>query len=98
MPGYPPPDAGLPDVALGGLGLAELIRPGTLDAVLAVPYRQACSADLAEPLGVLDFFDVAAFLSAFSGGEALADYAPPFGVYDFFDVAAYLSRFSAGCP
>lgn len=98
MPGYTPPDAGLPDVALGGLGLAELIRPGTLDAVLAVPYRQACSADLAEPLGVLDFFDVAAFLSAFSGGEALADYAPPFGVYDFFDVAAYLSRFSAGCP
>lgn len=97
-PAYRPPDAGLPDVALGGLGLAELIRPGTIDAVLAVPYRGPCAADLAEPRGVLDFFDIAAFLAAFSAGDAAADYAQPFGVFDFFDVSAYLARFSAGCP
>ncbi len=98
LPAYRPADAGLPDVAVGGLGLAELIRPGTLDAVLAVPYRFACAADLALPEGVLDFFDIAAFLAAFSAGDAMADYAPPFGVFDFFDVSVYLSRFSAGCP
>lgn len=36
-PAYQPNTAGLPDVALGALALAELIKPGFLDAVLAPP-------------------------------------------------------------
>jgi hypothetical protein len=47
--------------------------------------------------GVLDFFDVAAFLSAFSDGNMIADLTGD-GVLDFFDVSAFLSAFSAGCP
>ena len=35
---YLPNSAGLPDVALGALGLAELIAPGTAATVLAAPY------------------------------------------------------------
>lgn len=97
-PAYTPTDAGLPDVAVGALGLAELIKPGTADAVLAVPYRPACPADLAPPVGVLDFFDLAAFLGAFSRQDSAADLARPFGQFDFFDVSAYLRAFNAGCP
>ena len=97
-PGYEPDSAGLPDVALGALGLAELIKPGTAAAVLAVAYQSPCPADLSPPAGVLDFFDIAAFFEAFSAHDDRADLAAPFGVFDFFDVIAYLDRFSAGCP
>lgn len=47
--------------------------------------------------GSLDFFDVSAFLNAFSGGEPLADLTGD-GNLDFFDVSAFLNAFSAGCP
>ena len=66
--------------------------------VVEVPFRLgACVADFVEPFGVLDFFDVAAFLSAFAGGDLAADLTGD-GVLDFFDVLAFLSAFSAGCP
>lgn len=58
----------------------------------------ACPADLAPPEGVLDFFDIAALLNAFSSHDPAADFAPPTGVFDFFDVSAYLAAFSSGCP
>lgn len=45
---YLPNSAGLPDVALGALGLSELIQPGAVDAVLAVRYPtvEQCPVDL----------------------------------------------------
>jgi len=55
-------------------------------------------ADLAEPCGVLNFFDVTAFLSAFNNQEPVADLAAPFGVFNFFDVSAFLTSFVNGCP
>ena len=55
-------------------------------------------ADLAPPLGSLDFSDVVAFLSAFGAMDPAADLAPPFGSFDFSDVVAFLSAFGAGCP
>jgi len=97
-PGFSPNDAGLPDVVIGALGLAELIKPGTADAVLAVTYQPRCPADLGEPEGELDFFDVSAFLTAFAAQDSSADFAWPFGQYDFFDVSAFLQAFTAGCP
>ncbi len=58
-----------------------------------------CSpADLAEPYGVLNFFDLAAYMGLFTTQDPGADLAAPFGVFNFFDVAAYLSAFNAGCP
>ncbi len=56
------------------------------------------AADLAEPLGTLDFSDVLAFLTAFAASDAAADLAEPVGVFDFSDVLAFLTAFAAGCP
>lgn len=59
----------------------------------------ACSvADLADPLGQLDFSDVVAFLVAFASLDPSADLAAPIGQWDFSDVVAFLVAFDAGCP
>lgn len=55
-----------------------------------------CIADMNSD-GVLDFFDVSVFLTAFGNEELVADFTSD-GVWDFFDVSAFLSAFSAGCP
>ncbi len=94
-PEFSPNDAGLSDVVLGALGLAELLAAGTTDAVLAVPYQPRCPADLTGD-GVLDFFDISAFLGAFSNGDSVADFTSD-GVFDFFDISAFLQAFIAGC-
>ena len=52
--------------------------------------------DLAEPFGTYNFFDVSAFLSAFSAEQSEADLAAPFGVWNFFDVSAFLGCFTNG--
>lgn len=57
-----------------------------------------CSpADFAQPFGVLNFFDVQAFLQAFSAHATSADMNSD-GVHNFFDMQTFLSLFSAGCP
>jgi hypothetical protein len=58
-----------------------------------------CSAaDLAEPFGTLNFFDVSAFLGAYNSQDPAADLAEPFGTFNFFDISAFLGVFNAGCP
>ncbi len=54
-----------------------------------------CRADLTGD-GVLDFFDITTFLTAFSAQEACGD-ANGDGGFDFFDIADFLGRFGAGC-
>lgn len=57
-----------------------------------------CSdADLAEPFGQLDFFDVSAFLTAYNAADPAADFNGD-GLFDFFDVSSFLTNFNAGCP
>ena len=58
--------------------------------------NDSCPADLNGD-GTLDFFDVSAFLSAFSSMDPSADFDDN-GTFDFFDVSGFLSAFSAGCP
>ncbi|MHA7814809.1 MAG: GC-type dockerin domain-anchored protein [Phycisphaerales bacterium] len=55
-----------------------------------------CPADLTGD-GVLDFFDVSAFLSAYNAQDPAADFTGD-GQFDFFDVSAFLGAYSAGCP
>jgi len=55
-----------------------------------------CAADFTGD-GVLDFFDVSAFLNAFNAMDPAADLTGD-GVYDFFDVSAFLNAYGAGCP
>jgi hypothetical protein len=90
--------------ACTGLGIGEYIgfnSNGQTDAESAQPvgiFRIAtnCLADF-DGDGTLDFFDVSAFLAAFttqqSSGDLNAD-----GSWDFFDVSLFLSAYNAGCP
>ena len=55
-----------------------------------------CSADLNGD-GSLNFFDISAFLSAFSKQSDIADWNND-GMFNFFDVSAFLEAFIAGCP
>jgi len=55
-----------------------------------------CPADLTGD-GVLNFFDVSAFLNAFNANDAAADFDNN-GVWNFFDVSAFLNAYNAGCP
>jgi FG-GAP repeat protein len=55
-----------------------------------------CPADLNGD-GVLDFFDVQAFLGAFAASDPVADFNGD-GIFDFFDIQEFLNLYSAGCP
>lgn len=58
----------------------------------------ACNgADLTSPIGLLNFFDLTAFIAQFNAQEISADLAEPVGVFNFFDVNAYLDLYNAGC-
>ena len=68
----------------------------TAHKVVAYLSRFSCPADLTGD-GVLDFFDVSAFLNAFNAMDPIADFTGD-GAYDFFDVSAFLNAYNAGCP
>lgn len=55
-----------------------------------------CPADLNND-GSLNFFDVQAFLSAYSAHDDVADWNDD-GQFNFFDVQGFLNAYSAGCP
>jgi len=55
-----------------------------------------CPADLTGD-GTLNFFDVSAFLVAYTSMDPIADFTGD-GMYNFFDVSAFLSAYNAGCP
>jgi len=55
-----------------------------------------CTADLNGD-GVLDFFDISAFLTLFSAGDLAADFNGD-GTLDFFDISTFLGTYSSGCP
>lgn len=81
--GVPNADGGNPNNTLGAA------------YVFTVP-AQDCPADLTGD-GSLNFFDVSAFLNAFSSQDPAADFTGD-GSLNFFDVSAFLNAFSAGCP
>lgn len=69
----------------------------TVNAALARGPGSPCSAvDYAEPYGVLDFFDVSAFLAAYNDGAGQADLVYD-GDLNFFDVSVFLQLYSQGC-
>lgn len=56
----------------------------------------ACVADFTGD-GMLNFFDVSAFLIAYGSMNPIADLTGE-GAFDFFDISAFLNAFNAGCP
>ena len=61
-----------------------------------VTVERGCLADLTAD-GVLNFFDVSAFLSAFTSTDPAADFTGD-GQFNFFDVSTFLLAFNTGCP
>lgn len=108
---YQPNSAGLPDVALGALGLAELILPGSIAAVLTGPYPSCgpCIADVDDgtgsgtPDGGVTIEDLLHYLSIFDDGLLAADVDDGTGTgtrdggVTIDDLLYYLVRFDAGC-
>lgn len=78
-----------------------LNNPGvqvTVGATLARGPGSPCTAvDYAEPYGELNFFDVSAFLAAFTDQSGQADLAYD-GEFNFFDVSVFLQLYAQGCP
>jgi hypothetical protein len=89
-----PIDATQP-LEVDGAVIGDVIVTGTATMV-AVAQVPDCVADFTGD-GVLDFFDVSAFLSAFAAQDPSADMTND-GAWDFFDVSAFLAAFGAGCP
>jgi len=111
-PAWTPGDGGLPDIAMGGLGLAELLRPGFIDRALVggYPVCGGCAADVGRtggaygPDGVLDNNDFVVFIDAFFDENRLvADVgsvggaAGGDGALDNNDFIAFIDAFFAGC-
>lgn len=81
-------------------GLERDPEAGSMTANWTITAPVACPADFApagNPDGVLNFFDVSAFINAYLAMDPAADFEPD-GVFNFFDVSAYITAYSAGCP
>ncbi len=95
----------LPTLGADTASVALTLSPDTLtfDAALSLSLvinatAPACPADLAPPAGVLNFFDISAYITLYNTADPAADLAAPFGTLNFFDVAAYIGLYNAGCP
>ncbi len=106
-----PNSAGMPDVALGGLGLAELISPGVVAQVLTAPYPSCsyCPSDVDDGSGLgipdsgTDINDLLFFLAQYEAGAHPADLddgsgsGTPDGGVDINDLLFFLAHYEAGC-
>ena len=83
---------------INGDGWDDLVTGYSGDTSIRVFFAipPACPADLTGD-GELNFFDVQAFLQAFSDHDPIADFTND-GVFDFFDVQEFLQAFADGCP
>lgn len=71
------------------------------DTAIVVPGTPHCLADFGQPDGVVDIFDLLAFLEAYDSPMTTfyaADLAEPFGWIDIFDLFAFTDAYAAGCP
>lgn len=71
---------------------SQWIDGGNNDFLEDCPCRADFSGD-----GVLDFFDISEFLTAFGNLDPLADFSGD-GEWDFFDLSAFLVAYASGCP
>ena len=86
-------------IVLGHSSLGTRTQPeisSFLNCSFLINGPDVCPADLTGD-GILNFFDISAFLSAFAAMDPAADMNGD-GVWNFFDVSAFLAAFGAGCP
>lgn len=82
-------------IVIGSIGDDQFGTSSGSAQVFTVP-ADICPADLTGD-GVLDVFDVLAFLTAFGQQDQAADFTED-GSFDIFDVSAFLTAFNTGCP
>lgn len=94
---YAPNSAGLPDVALGALGLADLLVPGSVGVVLTGGYPScaSCPADF-DGDGFVTGEDFDGFVVAFEAGVASADFDGD-GFVTGEDFDGFVAAFEMGC-
>lgn len=85
---------GTPDVLIGARDNDETGEDAGRSYLIYLP--RACPADLNGDAS-LDFFDISAFLTAFTTQDPVADFTGD-GNFNFFDVSAFLNAFNTGCP
>jgi len=83
-----------PATADTGNGFAPIVDAGAYEYQASAP----CTADLAEPFGILDLSDITTFVAGFTAQDQISDLAPPTGTFDLADITAFVSSFLAGCP
>jgi hypothetical protein len=88
---YNPHDGGFSAVTAVAAGTASQYR-----GVWLFRAPPACEADINAD-GLLNFFDVSAFLALYNAQSPLADLTGD-GELNFFDISAYLGLYNAGCP
>ncbi|MFK7882976.1 MAG: GC-type dockerin domain-anchored protein [Phycisphaerales bacterium] len=84
----------------GGYADGDVNCDGIVDAndVAIINAAISCPADIAAPFGVLNFFDISAFIGLYNANDPAADIAAPFGTLNFFDISAFIGFYNAGCP
>ncbi len=82
-------DSGTQNVIEAGLDNIQIARFVCEDIETCIPDMNSD--------GVLDFFDISAFLIAFGNSDPVADFNSD-GQLDFFDVSSFIAAFNAGCP
>ena len=83
--------------AICGISEGNGIDPDFIASDLSsYPAPSNCLPDFSGD-GMLDFFDISAFISAFGSQNPAADMNND-GLYNFFDISAFITLFSAGCP
>lgn len=108
--GYDPPglwNIAIVEADMGVTGRFDtIVAPAPTDTRLAIRARYlpteirigaVCKADI-DFNGVLNFFDITAFIALFNAQDPDADIAAPSGQWNFFDIATYIGQFNAGCP
>lgn len=100
IPMLPFPVSTFPTTPFAASSTASDHRPVLADFILppADTHPSCSDADLVEPYGIINFFDLAEYLTLYNAGDPAADIAAPFGMLNFFDLSEYLTRYNAGCP
>lgn len=91
--------ANTPTTVIGGLEYTWSIinQPNAVVVRLESVAPAVCDADVNGD-GLVNFFDMAAYIALYNANDPAADLAAPFGTWNFFDLAAYLDIYTAGCP
>ena len=87
------------DDSVLGVNYFTCRNPGHLNMtgmIEVVEGAVSCLADVNSD-GQLNFFDISAFLGAFTTMNPIVDFNND-GSFDFFDVSIFLNAFAAGCP